>query len=183
MLLDTPEAAFGAPPPDFALKDPHGTVFTLDNVMGPNGLLVAFICNHCPYVVDVMPRLAGDLPALEAAGIGVICINANDYTAYPADAPDRMPGFAAQFGMTAPYVIDEDQSTARAYGAVCTPDFFGYGRESGLQYRGRLDNVGMRGSAEGRVAELVMAMETVAKTGKGPVDQIPSMGCSIKWKA
>lgn len=182
MLLDTPEVDFGTPPPPFALKDPSGAEHTLDSVMGEKGLLIAFICNHCPYVVDIMPRFAQDLPALEAAGIGVICINANDYAAYPADAPELMPAFAQIFGMTAPYVVDEDQTVARAYGAVCTPDFFGYGVSTGLQYRGRLDNIGMRGDPSGRMAELVTAMEMVAETGKGPADQVPSMGCSIKWK-
>jgi len=182
MLIDTPETEFGSQPPPFALMDPGGATFSLEDVMGQNGLLVAFICNHCPYVIEAMPRLSGDLPALNAAGIGAICINANDYTSYPADAPDKMPGFAAQFGLTAPYVVDEDQSVARAYGAVCTPDFFGYGRKCGLQYRGRLDNMGMRGDPAGRVAELVTAMQMVAETGNGPADQFPSMGCSIKWK-
>lgn len=182
MLLDTPEAAFGAPPPSFSLRDAKGVTYTSDQVAGPKGLLVAFICNHCPYVVDVMPRLAEDATALKAMGVGVICINANDYGAYPADAPTKMPGFAAQFGLTAPYVIDEDQSVARAYGAVCTPDFFGYGTETGLQYRGRLDDVRMRGDATGRVTELLDAMRMVAETGKGPDEQTPSMGCSIKWR-
>ena len=182
MLLDTPEAAFGAPPPPFTLKDAAGVAFSTEDVMGSKGLLVAFICNHCPYVVDVMPRLAEDVPVLNAAGIGVICINANDYISYPADAPAKMPGFAQQFGLSAPYVVDEDQTVARAYGAVCTPDFFGFGVESGLQYRGRLDNIGMRGDPSGRDAELVTAMQMVAETGAGPKDQTPSMGCSIKWK-
>ncbi|MEL6572712.1 MAG: thioredoxin family protein [Pseudomonadota bacterium] len=182
MLLDTPATAMGTPPPPFTLKDAQGRAFSSDDVMGKKGLLVAFICNHCPYVVDVMPRLAEDVPVLEALGVGVICINANDYTAYPADAPDKMPGFAAQFGLTAPYVVDEDQTVARAYGAVCTPDFFGYGVANGLQYRGRLDNVGMRRDPAGRAAELVAAMALVTETRTGPADQTPSMGCSIKWK-
>ena len=182
MLQDTPDVTFGTPPPDFALKDPSGATYTLADVMGPNGLLIAFICNHCPYVVDVMPRLAADIPALKDAGIGVICINANDYAAYPADAPDKMPGFAGQFNLSAPYVVDEDQSIARACGAVCTPDFFGYGKDTGLQYRGRLDDVPMRGDASNRDAELLSAMHMVATTGKGPAEQVASMGCSIKWR-
>lgn len=182
MLQDSAEIAFGAAPPDFALNDPAGKTYQLQDVMGPNGLLMAFICNHCPYVVEMMPRFAADIVPLREAGIGVICINANDYGAYPADAPDKMAAFADQFGMTAPYVVDEDQSVARAFGAVCTPDFFGYGRDSGLQYRGRLDDVPMGGDASKRNAELLSAMHMVATTGKGPAAQVASIGCSIKWR-
>jgi len=182
MLLESPGCDFGEPAPDFTLKDAHGASFTLADVMGDKGVLVAFICNHCPYVIDIMARLVADVPALKDAGIGMVCINANDYAAYPADAPAKMPVFADHFGLTAPYLVDEDQRVARAYGAVCTPDFFGFGRQTGLQYRGRLDNVPMRGDASGRVAELVEAMVQVAETGQGPEEQMPSMGCSLKWK-
>lgn len=182
MLLHTPGCDFGEAAPDFSLPDPQGAHHALTDLMGEAGVLVAFICNHCPYVIDILPRLVADIPALEAAGIGVVCINANDYRAYPADAPDKMPEFAARFGLHVPYLIDEDQAVARAYGAVCTPDFFGFGRATGLQYRGRLDDVPMRGDAAGRVPELVQAMEMIARTGKGPEGQTASMGCSLKWK-
>jgi acyl-coenzyme A synthetase/AMP-(fatty) acid ligase len=150
--------------------------------MGANGLLVAFICNHCPYVVSVIDRLAQDMKTLEAAGVGCVAIMSNDYTAHPADAPDQMDIFAARHGLTAPYLVDRDQSVASAFEAVCTPDFFGFDAKGGLQYRGRLDDVGMGGDAEGRVPELLNAMLQVAETGHGPRDQTPSMGCSLKWR-
>ena len=182
MLLHSPTAAFGSPAPAFTLSDSGGDPHALDQLMGAKGVLIAFICNHCPYVIEIMPRFVRDIALLQDAGINVVCINANDYHSYPADAPDRMPAFAAEFGLDAPYLIDEDQSVARAYGAVCTPDFFGYGAETGLQYRGRLDDAGMRGRADNRVPELVNAMRQIAETGQGPEQQTPAMGCSLKWK-
>jgi hypothetical protein len=119
--------------------------------------------------------------ALRAAGIGIACIMPNDYEEYPADSPERMAEFAQVYGMTSPYLVDEDQSVAKAYGATCTPDFFGYHTENGLQYRGRLDDIPMRGDAKGRTTELVAAMTQIADTGFGPEAQTPSMSCSIKW--
>lgn len=179
-LLDTPLCDFGALAPDFTLQDPKGRVFSLKDVAGPNGLLVAFVCNHCPYVVAVAERLATDARDLQANGIGVVAIMSNDYRDYAADSPENMGAFAAKYGWPFPYLVDEDQSVGQAYGAVCTPDFFGYNADLGLQYRGRLDNAGM-GDASGRTRELVDAMLQVAQTGEGPRDQTPSMGCSIKW--
>lgn len=149
--------------------------------MGPKGLLVAFICNHCPYVVAVIDRLAADMKTLQADGVGCVAIMSNDYRAVPADAPDKMEIFARQHGLEAPYLVDHDQTVGRAFGAVCTPDFFGFDQSGGLQYRGRLDDVGMRGGAETREPELLDAMRLVASTGQGPAEQWPSMGCSIKW--
>lgn len=182
MLLQSDICDFGWPAPDFNLRTPAGQSFSRDVVMGPNGMLVAFICNHCPYVVAVIDRLAADMNALKAQGIGCVAIMSNDYTDYPADAPDKMLAFAEKHGLQAPYLVDEDQSVGQAYGAVCTPDFFGFDAKGGLQYRGRLDNVGMNGDASGRVPELLNAMTQVAITGKGPREQTPSMGCSIKWR-
>ncbi len=176
MLVDTPPPAFGSSAPDFDLATPDGTRHTRDGLIGLQGLLVAFICNHCPYVIDLIDRLVADATHLQAKGVGVAFIMSNDYTSYPADAPDRMVHFAATHGFTAPYLIDADQSVARAYGAVCTPDFFGYDGEGALIYRGRLDNIGMRGDATHRVPELRDAMTLGA-----PKSQTPSMGCSIKW--
>ncbi len=181
MLLKTEVCDFDWPAPDFDLATPDGVRHTRGSVMGDKGLLVAFICNHCPYVVAVIDRLAADMKALEAEGIGCVCIMSNNYRAYPADAPDRMAGFAAEHGLEAPYLVDEDQSVGRAYGAVCTPDFFGFNAQGGLQYRGRIDDVGMRGNPGSRVPELLNAMRMVANTGRGPMEQTPSMGCSIKW--
>jgi len=181
MLLQTPICDFGTPAPDFVLQTPDGITHTRDGVMGENGLLVAFICNHCPYVIAVIDRLVVDIKTLQAQGIGVACIMSNDWANYPADSPDNMARFARKHGLTAPYLVDADQSVGRAYGAVCTPDFFGYDRQGGLQYRGRIDDAGMGDPAK-RTPELANAMQLVATTGKGPEQQTPSMGCSIKWR-
>ncbi|MBD3665476.1 thioredoxin family protein [Sulfitobacter aestuariivivens] len=181
MLLETKTCDFDWPAPEFDLATPAGVRHSRDGVIGEKGMLVAFICNHCPYVVAVIDRLAEDMNALEAMGIGCVCIMSNDYRDYPADAPEKMTVFAQTHGLQAPYLVDENQSVGRAYGAVCTPDFFGFDADGGLQYRGRLDDVGMRGDAGARVPELVNAMRQIAETGQGPRDQTPSMGCSIKW--
>ena len=181
MLVDTPICDFGAAAPDFSLQTPEGAQHDRDSLMGPNGLLVAFICNHCPYVIAVIDRLAVDLATLAEKGIGAACIMSNDWDNYPADRPEKMTAFAAQHGLTVPYLVDPDQSVARAFGAVCTPDFFGFAADGGLQYRGRIDDAGMNDPAN-RTPELVNAMTLIAETGKGPVAQTPSMGCSIKWR-
>jgi peroxiredoxin len=182
MCPDTPVCDFGWPAPDFDLLTASGDRHTRDGTIGPKGLLVAFICNHCPYVRTIMKRLVGDIGLLQAEGIGVAAIMSNDYRKVPDDAPPEMIRFAALHGMTAPYLVDEDQSVGRAYGAVCTPDFFGFDAAGGLQYRGRLDDVAMRGDPANRVPELLNAMRQVAATGHGPAKQTPSMGCSIKWR-
>jgi len=181
MLLQTPVCDFGTPAPDFTLQTPDGQTVNRDTVMGENGMLIAFICNHCPYVVAVIKRLVTDIKDMQAAGIGVACIMSNDYHMVPADSPANMAAFAQHYGLTAPYLVDEDQSVGQAYGAVCTPDFFGYDKAGGLQYRGRIDSAGM-GDPAGRTRELVDAMTAVAETGHGPAMQTPSMGCSIKWR-
>ena len=181
MLLNTPVCDFGQPAPDFALPTPSGDVYTKDDLMGENGLLVAFICNHCPYVIAVINRLVADIAKLQTEGIGVACIMSNDWQTYAADSPEKMALFAEKHGLTAPYLVDADQTIGRAYGAVCTPDFFGYDASGGLQYRGRIDDAGM-GDPSYRTPELLDAMRLIAKTGHGPKDQTPSMGCSIKWR-
>jgi len=179
-LVDTPICDFGWKAPDFSLPDPSGTMSSKDGLMGPNGLLVAFLCNHCPYVKGITTRLAKDTHTLMTMGIGVVGIMSNDYRDYPDDAPKKMLEFAAEAGWNFPYLVDEDQSIGKAYGAVCTPDFFGFNADGELQYRGRLDDKGLQGG-EGRTPELVIAMKQVVETGQGPENQIPSMGCSIKW--
>ncbi|MEJ6399223.1 thioredoxin family protein [Yoonia sp. 208BN28-4] len=181
MLLKTNACEFGWPAPDFKLRTPDGATWTRDEVIGEGGMLIAFICNHCPYVIAVIDRLVADIKDMQAAGIGVACIMSNDYAAYPADAPARMIDFAAHYGLTAPYLVDEDQTVARAYDAVCTPDFFGFDAKGGLQYRGRIDSA-MMGNPTGRAPELRDAMLAVARGEGGPQDQTPSMGCSIKWR-
>lgn len=180
-LLDTPICDFGAPAPDFSLQDPEGNTFTRDSIMGKNGLLVAFLCNHCPYVKAIADRLAEDAAELANFGINTVAIMSNDYQMVPADSPANMKAFAARHGWQFPYLVDEDQSVGKAYGAVCTPDFFGYNAQAQLHYRGRLDSAAM-GNPEGRICELVEAMRQIAQTGAGPTQQIPSMGCSIKWR-
>ncbi len=173
---------FGRAAPDFRLRTADGVTYGRDDLMGKKGLLVAFICNHCPYVQTVIDRLAADIEVLQGIGIGVGLIMPNDYTRVPDDAPEAMARFAVAHGLRAPYLVDEDQSTAQAYSAVCTPEFFGYNAAGALQYRGRLDNIGMHGDASARVPELLNAMRRVAETGAGPVEQVASMGCSIKWR-
>ncbi|NOD36202.1 MULTISPECIES: thioredoxin family protein [unclassified Ruegeria] len=179
MLLDTPICNFGWKAPDFTLKDPNGQLFTMSDHLR-NGLLIAFICNHCPYVKTLADRLTQDMDLLMSKGIGVLAVMSNDYRDYPEDAPDRMLEFARENGFNFPYLVDEEQTVGRAYGAVCTPDFFGLNANGLLQYRGRLDNL-RRGETGARVPELVDAMLRIAETGQGPQDQTPSMGCSIKW--
>lgn len=182
MLLQSEICDFGWPAPDFDLATPEGVRHSRASVMGDNGMLIAFICNHCPYVIAIIDRLAQDMQALEAMGIGCAAVMSNDYAAYPADAPDRMTSFAKVHGLSAPYLVDQDQTVGQAYGAVCTPDFFGFDAQGGLQYRGRIDDVGINGDPSARVPELLNAMTRVAETGKGPSAQSPSMGCSIKWR-
>lgn len=180
MLLDTPVCDFDWQAPDFTLKDPSGVAYSMRDHLGEKGLLVAFICNHCPYVQRIGDRLAEDARALKALGVNVLAVMSNDYRMVPADSPDNMLKFAAEYGFEFPYLVDGDQSVGKAYGAVCTPDFFGLNAQGGLQYRGRLDDAGM-GDASARRRELVEAMELIATTGEGPRAQTPSMGCSIKW--
>lgn len=180
--METPVCDFGWPAPDFDLPGVDGRRYTLRDVAGPNGLLVMFICNHCPYVKAVIRRIVRDVNALKALGVGAIAIMANDPTDYPEDSFDNMRRVAAELGFPMPYVIDESQAVAKAYGAVCTPDFFGFNAGLALQYRGRLDESRKETAPEGVRRDLYEAMKQVAETGRGPAEQIPSMGCSIKWR-
>ncbi len=181
MLLDTPLCDYGWNAPDFTLKDPDGAAFTMREQLGGKGLLIMFICNHCPYVKAIADRLAQDTAALMDEGVNVLAVMSNDYRDYAEDSPENMKKFAAQYGFKFPYLVDEDQSVGKAYDAICTPDFFGFNKNGELQYRGRLDDARMNGDAAGRTPELLNAMRQVAETGHGPQDQKPSMGCSIKW--
>jgi peroxiredoxin len=166
---------------DFALKGVDGKTWKLADVRGEKGTLVAFICNHCPYVKAVIGRLVEEAGALRALGIGTIAIMPNDTKAYPADSFENMQVFARQHGFGFPYVIDETQGVAKAYGAACTPDFFGFNARDELQYRGRLD-ASRTSLVAGARRELYEAMKLVAETGRGPAEQLLSTGCSIKWK-
>ena len=182
MAVSPPVCDFGWKAPDFSLPGTDGKTYALADIAGPKGTLVMFICNHCPYVIAVRDRIIRDAKELMAMGIGVVAISSNDAEAYPQDGFDKMKEVAAQCALPFPYLYDEDQSVARAYGAMCTPDFFGFNAELGLQYRGRLDGSRKQAGAADLRRDLFEAMKQVADTGKGPAEQIPSMGCSIKWK-
>ena len=179
--METPVCDFGKPAVDFALPGVDGKTWTLADCRGEKGLLVMFICNHCPYVKSIRERLVRDTRELRDLGINSVAIMANDPSEYPEDSFDNMRRVAEEFGFPFPYLIDETQQVARAYGAVCTPDFFGYNADLELQYRGRLD-ASRKEPVPGARRDLFEAMKQVAETGHGPKEQIPSMGCSIKWK-
>ena len=181
MLVDTPICDFGLKAPDFELISHNEKSYSRDGLAGSNGLLIAFICNHCPYVKAIIENFVSDAKKLRSIGIQTVAIMPNNYVSYPADSPEKMNEFATQYNFGFPYLIDETQSVAKAYGAVCTPDFFGFNSKLELQYRGRLDNLTIAKEGE-RIPELFNAMELVAATGNGPKNQIASIGCSIKWK-
>lgn len=183
MAETAPVCDFGWKAPAFSLPATDGKVYSLDDIAGPNGALVVFICNHCPYVQAILDRLIRDAHDLAHLGIGTAAISSNDASSYPEDSFPRMKALAEARHLTFPYLYDESQDVARAYGAVCTPDFFGFNRDLGLEYRGRLDSSGRDPGPETARRELYEAMRSVAETGHGPKHQIPSMGCSIKWKA
>ncbi|XSG82748.1 MAG: thioredoxin family protein [Methyloligella sp. ZOD6] len=183
MAEHTPICDFGWKAPDFSLPGTDGKTYSLADVRGPNGTLVMFICNHCPYVKAVIDRIVRDVNDLKALGIGAVAISANDAENYPEDSFDNMKAFAEDHAFGFPYLYDESQDVARAYDAVCTPDFFGFNADLGLQYRGRLDESRKEAAAPDAKRELFEAMQQVAETGEGPKEQTPSMGCSIKWKA
>jgi len=182
MAAHPPVCNFGEACPDFDLLDTNGQRHRRDGLMGERGLVIIYICNHCPYVIAIASKLARDGKALQEMGFGVAAICANDAKTYPADSYENMGVFARKHGFTFPYLHDESQAAAKAFGAVCTPDFFGYNREGELQFRGRLDGSGRNASPDDAPRELIDAMAEVAKTGKGPEVQTPSIGCSIKWK-
>jgi len=181
VALKTSICDFGWKAVDFSLYGVDGKTYTLADVRGPKGLLVMFICNHCPYVKAVTERIVMDVEELQPLGIGAIAVMPNDVESYPEDSLENMKIFAEEHGFTFPYVIDETQEKARSYGAICTPDFFGFNEDMRLQYRGRLDSSG-RETVPGARRELFEAMAQLAETGQGPAQQIPSIGCSIKWR-
>lgn len=179
--LSSPVCNFNWPAPDFALTGVDGKTYTLQNSRGENGLLVMFICNHCPYVKAIIERLCEDCQELQSYGINSIAIMSNDVKNYPEDSFENMSRWAQELDFPFPYVIDTTQEIARKYNAVCTPDFFGFNHQLKLQYRGRLDPYGINNAPENRQRELFDAMASIAQSGKGPESQTPSIGCSIKW--
>jgi peroxiredoxin len=168
---------------DFCLPGTDGRTYRFDDIAGERGTVVVFICNHCPYVKAIIDRLVADAGVLMAEGVGFAAICSNDADTYPDDSFDSMQRFSQAHGFTFPYLHDEDQSVARAYDAICTPDFFGYDAQRRLKYRGRLDEGRMSPPPPGARRELVEAMRAIAATGEVPPGQLPSIGCSIKWKA
>ena len=177
---ETPICEFDLPAINFKLKGVDEQFYDLTSLKGPNGLLIMFICNHCPYVKSIISRIIRDTKELKHLGINSVGIMSNDPNEYEEDSFENMKKMALDHDFHFPYLIDDTQEVARAYGAVCTPDFFGYNSKLGLQYRGRLDE-SRKESVDGARRELFEAMKEISMTGKGPKNQIPSMGCSIKW--
>lgn len=180
--LQTPVCDFGLPAPDFALPGVDGQTWRRDDCAGPHGLLVMFICNHCPYVQAVRERIVRDARELMTLGVGSVAIMSNDPADYPEDSFERMKAVALEYDFPFPYLMDESQAVAKRFGAVCTPDFFGYNGALELHYRGRLDESRKEAAPADVRRDLFEAMKQVAETGRGPEHQIPSMGCSIKWR-
>ena len=184
-MAETPSTRIlplGSTAPEFELPDPAGALFTLDDARGPNGLLVMFVCNHCPFVIHLADALSGFAAECEAAGVGVVAINSNDVENYPADAPDKMALFAAQHGWSFPYLHDADQSVAKAYVAACTPDFYLFDGALSLTYCGQFDRSRPRNSEPISGDDLRAAL-TAQTSGQPPLtEQRPSSGCNIKWK-
>ena len=182
MAVETPICDFGWQAPDFSLPGVDGKTYSLNDIKGEKGTLIMFICNHCPYVKSVIDRIVRDVKELQTMGLSAVAICANDAQNYPEDSFENMGLFAQNHGFTFPYLQDESQAVAKAYDAVCTPDFFGFDKELGLQYRGRLDASRKEAASPDVRRDLFLSMQKVIETGHGPKEQIPSMGCSIKWK-
>ena len=181
VALTTPKVEVGWKARDFDLLSIDGNYYNLEKVKGKNGLVVAFICNHCPYVKSIVDKIAKEAEELGKLGVGFVAINSNDTIAYPEDSYERMQIFAQQHNFQFPYLLDETQKVAKDYGAVCTPDFFGFNANLELQYRGRLDSAKMDIMPNAK-RELFIAMSEVVETGEFKGEQNPSIGCSIKWK-
>ena len=181
-MAQPPVCDFGWKAPSFTLPATDGTTYSLARLKGRRGTLVMFICNHCPYVQAVIDRIVRDARELAPLGVTSIAICSNDAETYPEDSFKNMRAFAHQHAIPFPYLHDESQDIARAYGAVCTPEFFGFNTRLELQYRGRLDESRMEPARTEARRELFDAMNLIAETGSGPPDQVPSVGCSIKWK-
>jgi peroxiredoxin len=182
MAISNVSGLIGMSAPDFRLPATDGKSYGLADIAGEKGTVIAFICNHCPYVKAVAGRMAADARTLMGAGVGFAAICSNDATSHPADSFDNMKIFAAEHGFAFPYLQDEDQTVARAYDAACTPEFYGFDRDGKLVYHGRLDEGRTAPIAEGARRELVEAMMAVAEGLPVPADPVPAMGCSIKWK-
>ena len=181
MPIQTPICDFGQKAYDFKLKSTDDKMLSLNDIKGENGTLIMFICNHCPYVKAVTKDIVEDCIELKKIGINSVAICANDAENYPEDSFENMIKFAKKNNFNFPYLFDENQQVAKTYNAVCTPDFFGYNKNLELQYRGRIREVRELKNAKNSDSDLYKAMTQIVKTNKGPENQIPSMGCSIKW--
>ncbi len=181
MPIKTPICDFGQKAHDFELKSTENKIISLNNIKGENGTLIMFICNHCPYVKAVIEDIVEDCKKLETLGIKSLAICSNDQVNYPEDSFEKMIKFAKDNNFGFPYVVDETQEIAKTYDAVCTPDFFGYNKNLELQYRGRIRELNNLKPVRSGESDLFLAMKHISETGKGPEEQIPSMGCSIKW--
>tara|TARA_B100001142_G_scaffold62593_1_gene61774 strand:+ start:2250 stop:2804 length:555 start_codon:yes stop_codon:yes gene_type:complete len=182
MPIKTPICDFGKKAENFQLTSTDNKIITLNDIKGDNGTLIMFICNHCPYVKAVIKDIVEDCDRLKKIGINSVAICANDAENYPEDSFENMIKFSKKNQFNFPYLVDETQEVARAYDAVCTPDFFGYNKDLKLQYRGRLRELQNLVPVRDGESDLNKAMMLIAKTDKGPDNQIPSAGCSIKWK-
>ena len=182
MLLQTPICDFGKKALPFELKSTDNKIISLENIKGENGTLIMFICNHCPYVKAITKEMVEDCGELKKIGVNSIAICSNDSVNYPEDSFENMIKFSKENKFNFPYLIDEEQEVAKAYDAVCTPDFFGYNKNLELQYRGRLRELKNYVPVKNGDSDLLQAMKQIANSGEGPRDQIPSAGCSIKWK-
>ena len=181
VLTKTPICNFGEKANTFKLKGTDGKIHKLEDHLGKNGLLVMFICNHCPYVKAVIENIVDDCKNLEKEGLKSIAIMSNDTKDYPEDSFENMISFAKKYEFMFPYLIDETQEVAKKYGAVCTPDFFGYNGKNELQYRGRMRELRDLKPVNNDKSDLFKAMKQISETQKGPENQTPSMGCNIKW--
>ena len=181
VLTKTPICNFGEKANSFKLKGTDSKIHNLEDHLGKNGFLVMFICNHCPYVKAVIKDIVSDCRLMEKEGLKSIAIMSNDTKNYPEDSFENMISFSKKHKFTFPYLLDETQEVAKKYGAVCTPDFFGYNNKLELQYRGRIRELKDLKPVSNSESDLLKAMRLIVKTGKGPKNQIPSMGCNIKW--
>jgi len=180
-LTKTPICNFGEKAKNFKLNSTDNKVISLDDIKGENGTLIMFICNHCPYVKAVIENIVHDCKKLESKGVKSVSICSNDVKNYPEDSFDNMIKFSQNHNFSFPYLFDETQEIAKKYGAVCTPDFFGYNKNLELQYRGRIRELKDLKPVESGDSDLYKAMNQISETGEGPKNQIPSMGCNIKW--
>jgi peroxiredoxin len=180
--LNTPLCDFGWQAKDFNLLGVDGTYWNLSEINGANGLLIMFICNHCPYVKAILPRLVNDLDGLKKMGINTVAISSNDVVNYPQDSYENMQKISEEQKFSFPYLFDESQKVAKLYKAICTPDFFGFNAKLKLQYRGRFDSSGRGEPPANNQRDLYLGMQMIAKTQQGPKEQFSSIGCSIKWK-